>query len=33
MALLTTAATMLLLKRPMPAIAAGILAAALSRQF
>tara|TARA_R110001583_G_scaffold49946_2_gene156064 strand:+ start:2036 stop:2344 length:309 start_codon:yes stop_codon:yes gene_type:complete len=32
MALLTTAITMLLLKKPLPAIAAGILAAALFRQ-
>lgn len=33
LALLTTAITMLLLKKPLPAIAAGILAAALYRQF
>ncbi|PLC50583.1 branched-chain amino acid transporter [Pollutimonas subterranea] len=33
LALLVTAATMLLLKRPLPAIAAGILAAALFRHF
>lgn len=33
LALLTTAITMLLLKKPLPAIAAGILAAALLRQF
>lgn len=33
LALLTTAATMLLLKRPLPAIAAGVLAAAVFRQF
>ncbi|UTW12393.1 AzlD family protein [Marinobacterium rhizophilum] len=33
LALLTTATTMLLLKKPLPAIAAGILAAALFRQF
>ncbi|BAN48041.1 AzlD family protein [Metapseudomonas resinovorans] len=33
LALLTTAATMLLLKKPLPAIAAGVLAAALFRQF
>jgi uncharacterized membrane protein len=33
LALLTTAITMLLLKKPLPAIAAGILAAALFRQF
>ncbi|TVP92219.1 MAG: AzlD domain-containing protein [Pseudomonadaceae bacterium] len=32
LALLTTAVTMLLLKRPLPAIAAGILVAALYRQ-
>lgn len=32
LALLTTAITMLLLKKPLPAIAAGILAAALFRQ-
>lgn len=32
-ALLTTAITMLLLKKPLTAIAAGVLAAALSRQF
>ncbi|MBE7375094.1 AzlD family protein [Pseudomonas lopnurensis] len=33
LALLTTAATVLLLKKPLPAIAAGMLAAAISRQF
>jgi len=33
LALLTTAITMLILKKPLPAIAAGILAAALFRQF
>ena len=33
LALLTTAVTMLLLKKPLPAIAAGILVAAVSRQF
>ncbi|WP_308367756.1 MULTISPECIES: AzlD domain-containing protein [unclassified Microbulbifer] len=33
LALLTTATIMLLLKKPLPAIAAGILAAALLRQF
>ena len=33
LALLTTAITMLLFKKPLPAIAAGILAAALLRQF
>jgi len=33
LALLTTAMVMLLLKKPLPAIAAGILAAALFRQF
>jgi uncharacterized membrane protein len=33
LALLATATTMLLLKKPLPAIAAGILAAALFRQF
>lgn len=33
LALLTTAIIMLLLKKPLPAIAAGILAAALFRQF
>lgn len=33
LALLTTAITMLLLKKPLPAIAAGILAAAIFRQF
>ncbi len=32
LALLTTATVMLLLKKPLPAIAAGILAAALFRQ-
>ncbi|WP_068635086.1 AzlD family protein [Thauera butanivorans] len=32
LALLATAATMLLLKQPLPAIAAGIATAALSRQ-
>ncbi len=32
LALLTTAITMLLLKKPLPAIAAGIIAAALFRQ-
>lgn len=32
-ALLTTAGTMLLLKKPLPAIAAGVLAAAVFRQF
>lgn len=32
LALLTTAITMLVLKRPLPAIAAGILVAALYRQ-
>ena len=32
-ALLTTALTMLVLKKPLPAITAGILAAALSRHF
>ncbi len=32
LALLTTAITMLLLKKPLPAIAAGIMAAALFRQ-
>lgn len=32
LALLTTAATMLLLKKPLPAIAAGILMAAVFRQ-
>jgi uncharacterized membrane protein len=33
LALLTTAGTMLLVKKPLPAIAAGILAAAIFRQF
>lgn len=33
LALLTTAIIMLLLKKPLPAIAAGILVAAISRQF
>ncbi|WP_285275434.1 AzlD family protein [Halopseudomonas bauzanensis] len=33
LALLTTGVIMLLLKRPLPAIAAGILVAALFRQF
>lgn len=33
LALLTTAVTMLLVKKPLPAIAAGILVAALVRQF
>jgi len=33
LALLTTAVVMLLFKKPLPAIAAGILAAALFRQF
>ena len=33
LALLVTAATVLLLKKPLPAIAAGIAAAALFRQF
>ena len=33
LALLTTAVIMLLLKRPLPAIAAGIVVAALVRQF
>lgn len=33
LALLTTAAIMLLLKKPLPAIAAGILMAAVFRQF
>ncbi len=33
LALLTTASIMLLVKKPLPAIAAGILAAALVRQF
>lgn len=33
MALATTAAVMLVLKKPLPAIAAGILAAAMYRQF
>ncbi|CDF96134.1 MULTISPECIES: AzlD family protein [unclassified Pseudomonas] len=33
LALLTTAVVMLVLKKPLPAIAAGILAAALMRQF
>lgn len=33
LALATTAAMMLLLKKPLPAIAAGILAAAVFRQF
>jgi uncharacterized membrane protein len=33
LALLTTAGTMLLLKKPLPAIAAGVLAAAIFRQF
>ena len=33
LALLTTASVMLVLKKPLPAIAAGILAAALMRQF
>lgn len=33
LALLTTAAMMLLVKKPLPAIAAGILVAALFRQF
>jgi uncharacterized membrane protein len=33
LALATTAAVMLLLKKPLPAIAAGILAAAMLRQF
>ncbi|MGO1246011.1 MAG: AzlD family protein [Oceanisphaera sp.] len=32
-ALLTTALTMLVLKKQLPAIAAGVIAAALSRQF
>lgn len=32
-ALLTTAVVMLLVKKPLPAIAAGIVAAALTRQF
>lgn len=33
LALLTTAVTVLVLKKPLPAIFAGILVAALSRQF
>ncbi|WP_103309586.1 AzlD family protein [Pseudomonas sp. MPBD7-1] len=33
LALLTTAVVMLILKKPLPAIAVGILAAALARQF
>ncbi|HBC23942.1 MAG TPA: branched-chain amino acid transporter, partial [Pseudomonas sp.] len=33
LALLATAATMLVLKKPLPAIAAGIAVAALVRQF
>jgi uncharacterized membrane protein len=33
LALFTTAATMLLLRKPLPAIAAGVVAAALYRQF
>ncbi|MHC8381293.1 AzlD family protein [Pseudomonas sp. LB3P14] len=33
LALLTTAITMLLLKKPLPAIAAGIVAAAMFRHF
>jgi uncharacterized membrane protein len=33
LALLTTAIVMLLIKKPLPAIAAGILVAAISRQF
>lgn len=33
LALLSTAGTMLLLKKPLPAIAAGVLAATLFRQF
>lgn len=33
LALLTTAIVMLLVKKPLPAIAAGILVAAISRQF
>lgn len=33
MALLATALTMLVLKKPLPAITAGIIAAALGRQF
>lgn len=33
LALLATAGTMLLLKKPLPAIAAGVLAAGLFRQF
>lgn len=33
LALATTAAVMLMLKKPLPAIAAGILAAAVFRQF
>jgi len=33
LALATTAATMLLLKKPLPAIAAGMVAAAVFRQF
>lgn len=33
LALLATAATMLVLKKPLPAIAAGILTAAIFRQF
>ncbi|GGK08710.1 AzlD family protein [Pseudomonas matsuisoli] len=33
LALLTTAVTMLVLKKPLPAIAAGVLAAAAFRQF
>ncbi|AKJ96771.1 branched-chain amino acid transporter [Pseudomonas chlororaphis] len=33
LALLTTAVMMLILRKPLPAIAAGILMAALSRQF
>jgi uncharacterized membrane protein len=33
LALLTTAVTMLLLKKPLPAIAAGILAAGILRHF
>jgi len=33
LALLTTAATMLVFKKPLPAIAAGIVAAAVFRQF
>ncbi|NYS77191.1 MULTISPECIES: AzlD domain-containing protein [Halomonadaceae] len=32
-ALLTTAVTMLVLKKPLPAIALGIVAAAITRQF